>query len=824
MMNYSINRLAEVMQAEWLLCTQATRTVSYLMLDSRQLPLPGALFFAIKGVQHNGHLFLKDAYAAGVRDFVLSEEVDLNEFPGANVLIVADSLEALQAVAAFHRSQFKLPVVAITGSNGKTIVKEWLSKLVSTTFSVVKSPKSYNSQTGVPLSVWQIRPDHTLGIFEAGISKPGEMKRLAQILLPEIGIFTMLGPAHREGFVSEEQKLSEKMVLFDNCSTLVFSADQSAIQLEVMRWAQAKPDRMLWSWSTKGRPAKVQVEVKASTENSSELTFFWNGEKQVAVLPFVDEASVENAIHSFVGGIALGVSPDLLVAELARLEPVEMRMELKSGIEGSTLVNDYYNNDLASLRILMHFGLQQAQGRALTLVLSDILQSGQKAESLYREVALSVRGIRRLIGIGSEIRTLADFLPETVEAYFFPDTTAFLAEVHQFHWRNHLVLLKGARPFAFERIAARLEQKAHQTRLEISLTSLIHNLNVYRGVLAPGVKSMAMVKAAAYGSGSTEVGRLLEFHQVDYLGVAYVDEGIELRNAGVQLPILVLNPEAASFELFHRYRLEPEVYSLELMGGLIAYTGTSKEMHIHLKLDTGMHRLGFEGQDIAELCTLLQRHPNLRVASVFSHLSASDNPAHDAFTHQQARSFTLMYEQLVEALGYRPLRHLVNSSGIARFHAYHFDMVRLGIGLYGVDSSALQSQLKVVNTLKTAVSQVKIVPAGESVGYNRNSGILTESKHIATIRVGYADGFLRLAGGGRYKVRIGDYLVPTIGNVCMDMTMVDVTGIPGVRVGEEVVVFGENPSVQDLANCLQTIPYEVFTNISDRVKRVYIQE
>ena len=824
MVSYSLETLARVMKAEWSVCTQATRSVSYLMLDSRHLPFPGALFFAIKGEQHNGHQFLPDAYKAGVRDFVVSGEVDENSFLGSNILKVEDCLRALQEVAAFHRSQFHLPVVGITGSNGKTIVKEWLSKMVSDDFSVVKSPKSYNSQTGVPLSVWQIRPEHTLGIFEAGISKPGEMERLEQILLPSLGVFTMLGPAHREGFESDDQKLQEKMRLFSHCASLVFAADQPLIKRAADTWLREKPGRAAWSWSATGLPAMVQVKVNKSQPNGSTLHFAWKGQQIQAFLPFSDEASVENAIHSFVGGLALGVAPAVLAAEMARLEPVEMRMELKSGIEGSTLVNDFYNNDLASLRILMHFGLQQAQGRALTLILSDILQSGQVPEVLYREVALSIRGIRRLIGIGSEISSLARHLPESVEAHFFADTPSFLAAVHQFHWRNHLILLKGARPFAFERIAARLEQKAHQTRLEISLTALIHNLNVYRGLLSPGVKSMAMVKAAAYGSGSAEVGRLLEFHQVDYLGVAYADEGIELRNAGVQLPILVLNPESASFDLFHRYRLEPEVYSLELLGNLIGYTGTTKEISIHLKLDTGMHRLGFEEPDMAELCTILQLHPNLKVASVFSHLSASDNPVHDAFTHRQASSFQAMYDQISLALGYRPIRHLVNSSGIARFKEYHFEMVRLGIGLYGVDGSPIQAQLKVVNTLKTAVSQVKVVPVGDSVGYNRNSGVLLEEKQIATIRIGYADGFLRLAGGGRYQVRIGNQMVPTIGNICMDMTMIDITGLQEVRPGDEVVVFGDRPTVQNLASCLQTIPYEVFTNISDRVKRVYIQE
>ncbi len=522
----------------------------------------------------------------------------------------------------------------------------------------------------------------------------------------------------------------------------------------------------------------------------------------------------------------LGIPQKQIAERMRRLEPVEMRLELKSGIRHCTLVNDFYNNDLASLRIALQFARHQARTGKLTLILSDILQSGQVATELWEQVAAAVRlhGVGRLIGIGSAIPGIQAFLPAGFDAVFYTDTETFLQNiaVHDFH--DELILLKGARPFEFERIARRLEQKAHKTLLEVNLTALVHNLNAYKRLLQPGVRTMAMVKAAGYGSGSAEVAKLLEFHRVDYLGVAYTDEGIELRHSGVNLPILVLNPEPASFDAMYRFRLEPEVYSLPMLDELIHFTGTEKNLSIHLKLDTGMHRLGFEAADIPALTARLLKCPNLQVQSVFSHLSASDAAQHDAFTHRQAAVFRSLSDEIGAALGYMPTRHICNTGGIVRFPEYHFDMVRLGIGLYGIDSAGLQDQLRVVNTLKATISQIKEIAPGDTVGYNRNSGPLERPTRIATISIGYADGFLRLAGGGRYSVLVRGQRAPTIGNVCMDMTMIDITHIEAAREGDEVVLFGENPPVQELSDCLQTIAYEVCTNISERVKRVYWQE
>jgi len=835
-MPYSLAQIQHILHAEWLQKSHADGRVEQLLLDSRGITAPAtALFFALPGQRHDGHRYVGQAYRAGVRQFVVSREIDLPEIPNAAVLRVPDTLEALQALTAHHRAQFRLPVIGITGSNGKTVVKEWLYQLTRHHFRVVRSPKSYNSQVGVPLSVWQLRDEHTLGIFEAGISRPGEMERLAQIIRPDIGIFTNLGPAHREGFPSDAVKLQEKMRLFDSANTLVVCADHPEILAAAQAWADAKPEHELRSWTKTGKPAWVQfdsfdtqgaytqfgVSISSPIAHHSSLITHRSSLK----IPFTDAASIENACHCVATLLAMGVPVSDFSRRLKHLEPVEMRLELKAGINRCTVINDAYSNDLASLRIALQFARQQSRADALVLVLSDFLQSGKGKKQLYAEVAKAIVGhdVRRFVGIGSDIMALRDQLPADISAAFYPDTAAFLQDLQRLDFHDELILVKGARDFAFERIARRLEQKAHKTVLEVNLGALVHNLNVYNRLLRPGTKMMAMVKASGYGSGSAEVAKLLEFHQVDYLGVAYADEGIELRQAGVRLPILVLNPEPASFDALARHHLESEVYSLTLLDELIRFASKNRELAIHLKLDTGMHRLGFEPADLPALTERLRAHPNLRVRTVFSHLSASDAPAHDAFTHAQAAAFTALYEPIAAALGYRPLRHIANTSGIARFPEYHFDMVRLGIGLYGVGSGTLQEQLQVVNTLKATISQIKEIPPGDTVGYNRN-GPVTRPSRIATISIGYADGLLRLAGNGRYSVLVHGLRAPTIGNVCMDMTMVDVTHIPAAREGDEVVVFGEQPPVQELAACLQTIPYEVFTNIAERVKRVYWQE
>ncbi|HND88895.1 MAG TPA: alanine racemase, partial [Saprospiraceae bacterium] len=764
---YTLSQIQQTIQAEWLQQLQPGAHIEQLLLDSRSITAPPvSLFFALVGQRHDGHRYLTDAYRAGVRHFVVSRSVPLADLPEANVLRVPDTLLALHALVAAHRARFHLPVVGITGSNGKTVVKEWLHQLLAPDFHIVRSPKSYNSQTGVPLSVWALQEQHTLALFEAGISQPGEMERLARIIQPSIGIFTTIGPAHREGFASKSDKVKEKMRLFDTAHTLIYCADYEKIDHAAKVWVAEKPGRQLLPWSRQAPPGAGSG------------------------VHFPDPASFENAMHCWVLMEYLGIEPERIASRMQHLEPVEMRLELKAGIQHCTLINDFYNNDLASLRIALQFAGQQRRGRRLTLILSDILQSGRDLKSLYQrvETAMDEHRVSRLIGIGPFItQAMQGHTRAGLEAHFYPDTGAFVEDMGRHHFRDEVLLLKGARPFEFERIARRLEQKAHKTVLEVNLTALIHNLNAYTRLLRPGTRTLAMVKASAYGSGSAEVAKLLEFHQVDYLGVAYADEGIELRHAGVNLPILVLNPEPASFDALYRHRLEPEVYSLPLLRELLRFTEQEKPLAIHLKLDTGMHRLGFESADIQELVALLREHPNVRVRSVFSHLAASDSPQHDAFTHRQAAVFSENFDRIQATLGYVPLRHLLNTGGVARFPQYHFDMVRLGIGLYGIESSELRTQLRTVNVLKATVSQVKTVPAGDTVGYNRN-GPVPQPMRIATISIGYADGLLRLAGGGRYSMLLRGQLAPTIGNVCMDMTMLDVTHLPDVREGDEVIV------------------------------------
>lgn len=815
-MTYHLSDIQHILQAEWLQKTGADALVEQLLFDSRSVAAPSvSLFFALPGKHRDGHRFLSDLYAQGIRQFVVNQAINPQKFPEANILKVANTFDALQQLAAHHRARFHIPVVGITGSNGKTVVKEWLAQLLSPDFDLVRSPKSYNSQIGVPLSVWQMQDRNTFAIFEAGISQPGEMARLEKIIRPSIGVFTNLGPAHQEGFTSDEEKLSEKMRLFAHSDLIVCES----------RWAKACPGMPFFTWSMHGEPADLQVQsMENLLSGGVRISAFARQKPSSLALPFSDPASIENALNCWAVLLLLGIPTEEIERRMWRLEPVEMRLEVKAAIHGCTLINDAYSNDLASLRLALQFARQQAGTGNITLILSDILQSGQSREVLWKEVSdiVQTQKVGRFLGIGTEITSILPHLPASVEAVFYPDTEAFLEHIPAHEFRKETILLKGARAFAFERIARRLEQKAHKTVLEVNLSALAQNLKTYQRLLQPATKMMVMVKAEGYGAGSAQVAKLLEFNQVDYLGVAYADEGISLREAGVNLPILVLNPEPASFDALWRFRLEPEVYSLEMLAEIAAFASGDKNLSIHLKLDTGMHRLGFEAADIPALLEKLRNWPQLRVASVFSHLSASDAPQHDEFTRHQAAVFLEMYAQISTALGYAPLRHLCNTGGIERWPDLHFDMVRLGIGLYGIGGKKVK--LQTVNALKASISQIKTIPAGETVGYNRNSGPLDAPKRIATISIGYADGLLRGAGGGRFAASVRGQRAPTVGNICMDMTMLDITQIPQARVGDEVTIFGENPPVQDLADCLQTIPYEIFTNVSDRVKRVYWQE
>ncbi|KAA5543966.1 bifunctional UDP-N-acetylmuramoyl-tripeptide:D-alanyl-D-alanine ligase/alanine racemase [Adhaeribacter rhizoryzae] len=817
--------VAGIIPAQVLQYTQ-DYTAQHLLTDSRKMLHPASsVFFAIKGAFHNGHTYVPVLYAKGVRQFILEDVLyipevksvaDLNIlFPEANFWQVESSLRALQQLAAYHRSRFSLPVFAITGSNGKTIVKEWLAQLLSPDELVCKSPRSYNSQIGVPLSVWQLNEHHTLGIFEAGISKPAEMEYLRPIIKPTYGIFTNIGSAHNQGFASRQQKIAEKLKLFTEVELLFYCQDHTSIHEAVQ--AQGLP---AFTWS-RSQPANLQIISCRVAGGQANITFRFAGEEQGLLLPYADEASIENMMHCLAVLLWRGLPIDEIQHRLNKLLPVAMRLEMKEAINNCYLIDDTYNNDLAGLGIALDLLLHQPRQGKKTLILSDVLQSGLSDEILYRQVADVVKSkkIDRLIGIGATISRHQDKFEQ--ESQFYTDTDEFLNDFKPDNFRNETILVKGARIFQFEQIVAVFQRKVHGTVLEVNLDALVHNLNYYRAKLQPATKIMVMVKAFAYGSGSYEIANILQFHRVDYLAVAYTDEGVHLRENGISLPIMVMNPSPDSFAKIQQYHLEPEIYSLEILQACLAATqNKSQPLNIHIKLDTGMHRLGFTPEDLATVAQILKAAPQLRVVSTFSHLAGADEALHNSFSQEQVKQFREMAAQLEAGLGYPVLKHILNSAGIVRFPEHQLNMVRLGIGLYGVEATGQEQEgLRTVGTLKTTVSQVKEVPAGETVGYSRR-GVAATPKKIATIAIGYADGYDRRFGNGVGQVWVNGQLAPIIGNICMDMCMVDVTGL-SVHVGDAVEIFGEHRNITQLAQTIGTIPYELLTNVSARVKRIF---
>ncbi|RYE17564.1 MAG: bifunctional UDP-N-acetylmuramoyl-tripeptide:D-alanyl-D-alanine ligase/alanine racemase, partial [Sphingobacteriales bacterium] len=744
----------------------ADNPINILLTDSRRISNPsGGLFFALSG-RRNGHEFVADAYNAGVRDFVLKQRPE-GYFPEANLLIVDDVLTALQQLAAYHRKQFNIPVIGITGSNGKTIVKEWLYQLISPDKNIVRNPKSYNSQIGVPLSVWQINEKNDLGIFEAGVSTVGEMDRLAAIIQPEIGVLTHIGSAHDEGFEDRDEKISEKLKLFKNCRLLVHNYEQLLDYKEEIK----TPERFIWSRTF--NQADLYVFSEAIIERNCYLRAMYQGSEIECLIPFKDEASVENAIVCWATMLAMGYSPADADDRIERLTAVSMRLELKTGINDCSVIDDSYNSDVQSLEIALNFLGQQNQHQKNTLILSDIYQSGLQEDVLYKQVAdlVKVKQVNKFIGIGAALTAHSDYF-DVPEKSFYKDTSAFLKEMHTHHFRNETILLKGSRSFEFERISRLLVQKAHETVMEINLNALLHNLNFYRSKLSPGVKVMAMVKAFSYGSGTYELANMLQYNKVDYLAVAYTDEGVALRQGGITLPLVVLNTEISAFEKLAEFKLEPVIYSFGLFDEFIKYAQDNNVFNypLHLKIDTGMHRLGFEDFEVETLCDLLEENPYVRIQSVFSHLAASDAEEHDLFTLKQINTFEKAFTQIEETLGYKVIKHISNTSGIIRWPAAQYDMVRLGIGLYGIDAAipATENALQPIASLKTSISQIKKVPAGDTIGYNRN-GSLTKDGRIATVRIGYADGYLRAFGNGVGSMLVKGQVVPTVGNISMDM-------------------------------------------------------
>ena len=726
---YTVSQIASATKAKTF-SENVGVAMEHILLDSRKLLFPAnSIFFALDGPRRKGSLFIPELYHKGVRCFVVDEiftEADVLDFPDADFLQVPDVLQALQLLTSFHRQQFNLPVIGITGSNGKTMVKEWLYQLLQNDFNIVRSPKSYNSQIGVPLSVWQINAGHTLGIFEAGISQPDEMQKLAKIIAPTIGVITTIGEAHGEGFLNIRQKINEKLKLFVNSELLIYCADDPDINEAVNTFknnVRGGDEFELFSWSKKETATLRIISVETGTAQTT-INAQWKEAPVNFSIPFTDEASVENAITCCCVLLHLGTNIKTIAERMMQLRTVEMRLELKQGINNCSVINDSYSADINSLTIALDFLQQQQQHAKRTLILSDILQSGKSSGELYTGVAaiLEQKNINRFIGIGPEITKQKNAFQNIAETAFFSSSAEFKQQFYSQHFHNETILLKGARFFEFEQISHLLEQKIHQTVLEINLNAITHNLNTYQQLLNPNVKLMAMVKAFSYGSGSFEIANLLQFHKVDYLAVAYADEGVELRKAGITLPIMVMNAEEITFDVLVQYNLEPELFSFDMLTNFENYLKQSgiNNYPVHIKLDTGMRRLGFEQKDLEELSDRLQSTAVFKIQSVFSHLAASDSAKHDSFTEMQATAFLKGCEKIQSITGYSFLRHIANTSAIHRHKDLQLDMVRLGIGLYGVDAdSAIQQQLKNVTTLKTTISQIKKIKKGESVGYSR---------------------------------------------------------------------------------------------------------
>ena len=800
--------------------------ILHLLTDSRTLTeVDGTLFFAIPTKRNSGCRYVDGLYKDGVRNFVVPVDSNLS-LPEANVWCVDNVLDALQRLAAHHRSLFNVPVIGITGSNGKTIVKDWIQQLLSPDRRIVASPRSYNSQIGVPLSVWQLAAEHEMAVFEAGISETGEMEKLQKIIQPTIGIFTNVGQAHDENFLTRQQKVAEKLQLFTHCEVLIYCSDHKDIH-SVLSNIESFHHIHRFTWGTSADDA-VRLLSTMVHNRASELTVAYGDTTFTVTIPFVDRASQENVMHCITLMLYLGYAPEAIIERCAKLTPVEMRLEMNEGINNCLLINDSYSLDLNSFSIALDYLQYEHQHFNKTLILSDFLQTGVPDRELYGQVAQLIvqRGITRLVAVGPALCHCKECFAG-IDAVFFESTERMLHDYDFNLFQNEAILLKGARMFGFEKVAKLLQRKSHETIMEVNLDAMIHNLNYYRSRIKPITKLMAMVKASSYGAGKAEVASALQYNHVDYLTVAYADEGVELRRNGIRLPIMVMNPEEASFDDIIKYHLEPDIYSfriLDLFSQRVRLHG--ERIAIHVEFDTGMHRLGFSGNDIDALAARLNELTDtLEVRSIFSHLACSEDPDMDDFTRSQIDKFRTWSDRLDKAIhhSHKILHHILNSSGITRFPEAQMDMVRLGIGLYGIAPQLdVQAQLQQVSRLVSRISQIKDIPEGESVGYNRKWVAKRPSK-IAIIPIGYADGWNRHLGHEQGHVLIAGTEVPIIGSICMDMCFVDVTGVECAE-GDSVVLFGEGDLLQRNAAASGTIPYEMLTSVSPRVKRVYFQE
>ena len=830
-MNYSIEKITALIGARRI--GQTDSQIGWLLTDSRSLCFPEeTLFFALTSARNDGHRYIADLYRRGVRNFVVSMSPKFMEessgkvgrgdlYKDANFLVVPSPLAALQRLAERHRDEFDIPIIGITGSNGKTMVKEWLYQLLLPSQKIVRSPRSYNSQIGVPLSVWLLNEQTEVGIFEAGISQPGEMCALRDIIQPTIGVLTSLGAAHQENFRSMEEKCMEKLELMHDTEAMVYCSDNDIVS-RCIRRMQYKGEKIAWSQYDENVAFFVKEIVNKAPD--TRITYICQGEENSYTIPFIDEASIENSITCAAVALHIGLTPAQLAERMPRLEPVAMRLEVKQGQHGCILINDSYNSDINSLDIALDF-MNRREATSKTLILSDMFQTGTSPETLYAQVSdlCMKRGIDRFIGIGPELTALADKI-RIADKQFFADVNHFLGSEAFNNLHDELILLKGARSFGFDKITEQLEQKVHETILEVNLNAVVENLNYYRSFLKPETKMVCMIKADAYGAGAVEIAKTLQDHRVDYLAVAVADEGVTLRKAGITANIMIMNPEMTAFKTMFDYDLEPEVYSFRLMDALIK--AARKEgitgWPVHIKLDTGMHRLGFDPvNDLDEVIDRLRHQNAIIPRSVFSHFVGSDSDDFDTFSARQFELFEQGSRELQSAFTHKILRHMDNSAGIEHFPERQMDMCRLGLGLYGVDPRD-NRMLHTVSTLKTTILQLRHVPAGETVGYSRKGKIERDSV-IAAIPIGYADGLNRHLGNRHGYCLVNGEKAEYVGNICMDVAMIDVTDIP-CQEGDQVEIFGEHLPVTVLSDVIDTIPYEVLTAVSNRVKRVYFQD
>jgi len=824
-MEYSVKEVISAIKESETRIVEGEAYISWLSTDSRNLPdAREALFFALDGTLHNGHNFIEDAHSKGVINFVVNQHYRIPDNIHANFFIVPDTLVALQQIAAYHRKRFdNIDIVAITGSNGKTTIKEWLAQMMDYK-KVVKSPKSYNSQTGVAFSVWQIENDHQLGIFEAGISKPGEMELLERMIKPTVGILTNIGDAHAAGFNDDQHKLDEKIKLFSDAEVIIYNSDSEIIQNTIpLRY----PEKKLISWGFSGLSNYIRITELITQNNFAEVHFLHGGTEKVMYLPFSDQASVQNVMHCVTYMLWSGVDVEFIQKKVNQLHNLPMRLELKSGIGGSILINDTYNADIQSLKVALEFLSQQAGNLPKVLIISEFDQIGIDDQEFLGVLVdlLQKESIEHIYFVGHIRDENASFFDMVVTCSFYKTTDDLLKQIKKLDLEGKAILIKGARRFALDRVVDALSDLGHSVVMETDFHALDHNLRFFSSRISDHTGIIAVIKASAYGSGSHELGKFLEFKKVNYLAVAFVDEGISLRKSGITLPIMILNPEVHLTDDFIEWNLEPEIYSISFLKSVIESLpeNNNSPLKIHLKLDTGMRRLGIGEHETGSLIHVLKNQSRIEVATIFTHLTSSEDESHDDWTHEQISKFERMYDQISHILGYKPARHVLNTAGILRFPQYHFELVRLGLGLYGIDvTGKFAGILEKVHTLKAKVIQIKEVEKEQSVGYSRK-GVMSERGEIAIVNIGYADGLLRGSGNGKYSVMINHKLYSIIGNVCMDLTIIELGHQSGVKIGDDVIIFGKQQPIEELARINQTIPYEILCRISPRVKRLYFK-